>query len=563
MRAKVLTWTIIVLIFASFLPQNIAFSSTNQIRVNADVLNVRSGPGLTYSVVATVSKGEKYTIAQQKGDWIEIKLSSNKKGWVASWYVDVLSSQSANGNEGIVTTDGLRIRKGPGTNYEIVGHLYKNERVKILKKSGTWFEVLYNGKNGWVSSEFVNVSKNSNPKSPSQLTGTVTADLLNVRNQPTLQGMIIGTLKKNQTVTIHTEQNNWYQITYNNAKAWVSKDYVSTNSHTNVDKPVESYGKVTASILNVRNSHSFNAPVVGTVTMNSTYKLLEEKNNWYKIEYAKNQYGWVAGWYIEIIQQENKGNNKGTITLLYDGTNIRKGPGTNHPVITIANKGEQYKILNYENDWYEISLPNGQKGFVAGWIVTVNGTSPSTTKPGTTSNLKGKTIVIDPGHGGEDGGTIGTKGTIEKDLTLRTSNAISNQLKAAGANVILTRTNDKYVSLSDRVSFSHYYGADAFISIHYDSFSDQSVHGITSYYYHEFQKPLAQSIQNSLKQSTGLYDRGVKFGNYHVLRTNQQPSVLLELGFLTNPVEEMTVSTSSYHQSVALGILNGLNAYFK
>jgi len=571
MKTRVIVWTMIFMIIASFLPQNHLIYASNQIEVTADVLNVRSGPGLSYSVVGTVKKGDKYTLIQQKGDWIEIQYSSNKKGWVASWHVKFLTPNSSNG-DGVVTADGLRIRKGPGTNYSILAHLNKNDRVSIIQTSGNWLEISFQGMKGWVSREFVQTSTNTNSPSPTQLSGKVTASLLNVRNQPSLQGSVIGMLNKNDTVAIHAEQNNWYQISFNNGKAWVSKDFIQVNSTTpSNDKPKEepvtvtSYGKVKASVLNVRDSQSLNGNVIGTVLKDQTYKLIEEKNNWYKIEFAKNKFGWVAGWYIELVKQpeQSSPSNNGSVTTLYDGTNIRKGPGTNYAVISRVNKGNQFKILQFKNDWYEIELANGQKGYVAGWIVTVNGTTPSTTKPGSTVNLKGKTIVIDPGHGGADGGTVGARGTIEKDITLRTSNTISEKLKAAGANVILTRSNDKYVSLSNRVSIAHYYGADAFISVHYDSFSDQSVHGITSYYYHNYQKSLAQNVQSALTQSTGLYDRGVRFGNYQVLRTNSQPAILLELGYLSNPIEEMTVSTATYHQSVALGILNGLNQYFK
>lgn len=102
----------------------------------------------------------------------------------------------------------------------------------------------------------------------------------------------------------------------------------------------------------------------------------------------------------------------------------------------------------------------------------------------------------------------------------------------------MTRSNDQYLSLNQRVNISHAQKADAFISIHYNAFSSTSSGIITFYYNNSKDGRLAQSIHNGLLAQTGMKNLGAKYGNYHVLRTNKRPSVLLELGFLSNPKEE-------------------------
>ena len=132
--------------------------------------------------------------------------------------------------------------------------------------------------------------------------------------------------------------------------------------------------------------------------------------------------------------------------------------------------------------------------------------------------LKGKIIVIDPGHGGRDSGTIGFSGTFEKDITLQTAEILKNKLKEDGAIVYLTREKDAFVPLPARVNLSSIHRADAFISLHYDSIDDQSVVGHTSYYYHSYQKILAENINNGISNILEMNNRGVRFGDFHVIR---------------------------------------------
>ena len=89
--------------------------------------------------------------------------------------------------------------------------------------------------------------------------------------------------------------------------------------------------------------------------------------------------------------------------------------------------------------------------------------------------------------------------------------------------------------LRKRVAVSHQVSADAFLSIHYDAIEDNSVHGFTTYYTNSYQKELAETIHAGIAKKVSLKDRGARYGDYLVLRENRQPSVLLELGYLSNP----------------------------
>jgi N-acetylmuramoyl-L-alanine amidase len=555
------------------------------ITISTDSLNVREGPGLSYRVVKQVVKGESFTFVKEENDWIQIKLSNNLYGWVANWLVQKGKGQESTqslSTLGTITVDGLRVRNGPGLNFQTIGHLNNGVQVSILEKNENWIKISNSEIEGWVSSEFVSVTNGQASNQINESIGTtaiITVDSLNVRNAASLQSKIIGKLQKGEKIEIVSSTKEWVEFNFNGQKAWISSQFVEIAPKANVQtntgnetitpaSPNGIVGTVTANALNIRSKGDLTSKIVGSVIKGNTFVILEEKNNWSKIEYSPKKYGWVNTWYLEkTIPKSDPSQSQvvkeSFVTILYDGTNIRKGSSVQTPVVIRANAGDQFAVKSLKGEWYEILLENGTTAFIAGWIVSVNGSAPQVEKPGAEGYIKNKTIVLDPGHGGGDSGTVGARGTLEKELTLRTAILLYDKLRASGANVILTRTNDSYFSLRSRVSTSQYHSADAFISLHYDSILDRSVRGMTTYYFHSFQRPLAEAVHSSTLDQTKLKDRGARFGDYHVIRENNQKAILIELGYLSNPAEETTVTSPQYQEMAATGIFNGLAKFFK
>lgn len=567
-----------MLIFAVFLPQDIGVAANGSVTIAEDTVNIRSGPSLSYQLVKQGKKGEKFTIIKEKGDWIQIQLSAAKTGWVANWVV----TKSSNGTTTTSTTnskkmsaeantDQLRVRSGPGTSFRIIGYLNKGQAVSVLDENENWLKISATFGEGWVAREFIDTKNNNNnnnndskeeDNNKSIGTGIVT-ETLNIRNEPSTTGTLIGKLTKGTSITIYSKKNNWLEINYSNQRAWVSSDYVQIGDK---DKPSTSngaIGTVTASNLSVRSDTSLNSDIIGSVSKGQKFTILDEVSNWVKIEYQPGKIGWAAGWYFTREKGNSELAKDSKVTILHNGTNIRKDPNVQSNVLKRANEGETYPIKAVEDDWYEITLPNGTNGYIAGWLVTTNGTGPGIDKKGAEGYLRSKTIVIDPGHGGIDTGATGASGTLEKELTLRTAQLLSDKLKAAGANVFLTRSNDSYLPLPSRVRLASVHQSDAFISLHYDSNLDRSIKGMTGYYYHSYQKELAEYVYNATNSQTRLKSRGVRSGDYHVLRENQRQAVLMELGYLSNSAEEMTLKSGQFQENAATGLYNGLARYFK
>jgi N-acetylmuramoyl-L-alanine amidase len=578
----------LILIFGAYLPEGKLKAAGGSIIIASDTVNVRTGPGLSYPLAKKAKRGEKYPIIKEKGDWIQIQLSLGKTGWVVNWLVTTDKTMITKAatvpekTQAKANSNQLRVRSGPGTSFQVIGSLSKGQSVTILSSNENWYKISSPVVDGWVSKAYISTTsvKQETSASPAaaHVSGTATAvvntDTLNIRKGPSSSSTIVGKLTKGTSVTILSKQNNWAEVSYLKVKGWVNAKYLNNQSDavktTAKAPPSMLKGTVTASSLSVRSSASLNSSIVGKVTKGQSFSIIEESNNWMKVEYQSGKFGWVAGWYLDQTNKTQSNTSKqdeavteNRVTILQNGTNIRIGPDTQSDVLLRANEGETFEVSGVENDWYQIQLKDGKTGYIAGWIVSASGTVPRIEKSGAGGYLKNKTIVLDPGHGGRDGGTTGANGTLEKDLTLRTARLLYDKLKAAGANVYLTRNSDTFISLGSRVSMGHSKNADAFISLHFDANEDRSVNGMTGYYYHVYQRKLTESLYSAAVGKTRLNNRGVGIGDYHVVRENKQKAVLMELGFISNPEEEMTVKTSSFQENAASGLYEGLARYFK
>lgn len=557
-----LIWSILLL-FLGF-PQS-TFAS-GELTVTTNTLNVRSGPGLEHDVVGQVSKSEVYQVLEEKKDWYKISFDNNKTGWVASWLVEYKKST---GKAKLVEakSNNVNVRSGPGTSFQVISQINPEQNFPIVSQEGDWIQILMNQqKKGWVANWVVNISSGERSKATSiHEKVKVQADILNVRKQPDTSSSVIGKLSKGEEIEVIAVQNGWYNIRFGQDTGWVAGDYVTPSTGTTTQKKATNTKnrqvQVISKTLNVRSSSSLDAKVIDQLSEGDQGTVLVEQGDWLHISYGDKK-GWVANWLVTDISSSLK--NKPKIRILNQGTNIRSGAGTNHKVIYRAADGEQFEVVSTQGDWFEILLKDGTKGYVAGWIVSTEGI-PSVERNTLLSYLKGKRVVIDPGHGGKDSGAIGSHfDTLEKILNLEVSNLLKTKFEAAGAKVSLTRTTDRFISLQNRVSHSSSEKADVFLSIHHNTHENSKINGTITYFYSNGDdRQLANTIQKELVKSNGLKDLKARQGNFYVLRENPQLAVLIELGFLTNYNDELTVKTSKFQENSSNGILHGVAKYFK
>jgi len=213
-------------------------------------------------------------------------------------------------------------------------------------------------------------------------------------------------------------------------------------------------------------------------------------------------------------------------------------------------------------------------------------------------------IIIDPGHGGEDPGAIGPSGVKEKDVTLSIALKLAKLLRKnlSFVEVFLTRDKDKFVSLDKRAEIANQLKGDLFVSIHANATWDRRVKGIETFYnsryaygegaeevamrentafasdklpsevkniiwdliqnqYRTESRQFAQIIQENLVDVCKMLNRGVKSARFYVLRGVNMPAILVEVGFISNPLEERKLKSKEFQEIIALGLYKGLARY--
>ncbi|GAB6989160.1 hypothetical protein JCM16418A_12100 [Paenibacillus pini] len=174
-----------------------------------------------------------------------------------------------------------------------------------------------------------------------------------------------------------------------------------------------------------------------------------------------------------------------------------------------------------------------------------------------------KIVVIDAGHGGYAPGTTGYSKKKEKEFNLAVALKVGRLLEQESKiNIIMTRSDDTAVELTDRGKIANNLNADVFVSIHGNSAGvSTTAHGTESYYYNDRSKAFTELMHRHLLAATGFTDRKVKYKSLQVLRDATMPATLLEIGFLSNPAEESTMLTEDFQQRVAQSIVDGIKEY--
>lgn len=180
-------------------------------------------------------------------------------------------------------------------------------------------------------------------------------------------------------------------------------------------------------------------------------------------------------------------------------------------------------------------------------------------------------VCIDAGHGGKDPGAESAyHGYEEKVLTLQTAQMVQNFLNQLGYRTEMTRHHDHFVPLEKRAEMANVSDADLFVSIHYNHAPSVSAKGIEVFYFEDEadagrvteSKRLGRRVLSRLIERTGANSRGVKTAKFVVIKKTNMPAILIEGGFLTNVEERKRLQDPHYIHFVALGIAQGIDAYF-
>ena len=546
---------------------------------------LKKGATNSYDTVLLLTKNQKVKVIDtfvnaSKETWYRLEISKTELGWVRS---DFLQQNKLLNKKIFIKENNTPIRSNVSTEAATLSTLQKGKEqiaIDVMKDSNgqTWFKVFINNKIGWIAGN--DISETPTLSYVNKKVRVATNNTYLYRGA-TFAYEIKETLKYNTELNVLAEfinANNekWYQVASPSKRTgWVPSWEI-----------VESIQDIKYVYANkqssLRKGAATNYAVAKKLQPNDQLIYLRTLNNWLNVETKDG----VRGWILKNDISES------SLTKLVSPT-YKKIDGQNHVVWTKPyNFNLTYQVLDNNQlklvgDMTQIELPSGKMTgiksfrtikeksqsqsliieFQPGYTFTLRNYADKVTIKVVETGLKGKKIVIDPGHGGQDPGAIGYSGLKEKIVNLETATLLKKELEKAGAVVLLTRSTDHFLELFERTDIANNSYYDAFISIHANSFSSTSKGTETFFNSNQnFNGPksetLSNSIQKHLVNQLGTSNRGVKDNSLYVNRMNALPSILVELAFLSNPKEEALMKTKEFRQKAAIGIAKGLEEYF-
>ncbi|MFB5661887.1 N-acetylmuramoyl-L-alanine amidase [Alteribacillus sp. HJP-4] len=313
--------------------------------------------------------------------------------------------------------------------------------------------------------------------------------------------------------------------------------------------------------LNVRNGPGTQYTGIGSLPGGSMIDVYDTEGDWLEIKY-EGQQAYVHQDYVikaEDVDTETPASDEvlAEAQVTTDGLNVRDQPDPDSESLDLLNSGDMVTIHERSNeDWVKINYGDNHSGYVHSYYLSEN-------DPGE-SSLSDKTIVIDAGHGASDSGAE-ANGLVEKELNLGVALEVEDLLEEDGVDVVMTREDDSFLSLDERVSIAEDADADSYVSIHANA-AAPAAEGAETYYNNdnspEESYALAESIQEELTAQTSMNDRRTAEAEFLVIKNTTMSSSLIELGFMTNAEDASKMSAPGYEAQAANAVYDGIVNFY-
>ncbi len=486
--------------------------------VNESKINLRSGPSTQYSAVASALQGEKMGIVSEKDGWYQVSRGGNT-AWVAGWVVNLAweDEQSNQSGAAPVTPAPAPVKVTPPVTVMPpiipsdkiwISSSRNQDGIKIVMESGSVLKAEIKE----TANQIVYEISNKTIINDSGLSESIGAGKLTLK---------VANESYNTRVTVNLPAG----TKYSTASEYGGKKEVLLIPNQIIKISREVAGTTGDNII----VYTL-APCEFSSSLNGNTLEVQLESTAMGLERTEYQY---------------------TISPVLDKMTITQSGSDLLTTLKIDTKGiEDYKVFQTSDDnALNISLTSGEKS-----------QAPR-------SNI----VVLDPGHGGKDSGAIGF-GIKEKEINMAIALRVGQLLENRGVNVEYTRTDDRYLTLTERAEFANRLNALLFVSIHNNAATNPQAHGTETYYcapitdYDLFwqkaeRSRLANCIQGQLIGSLGRTNRGVKQDNFTVLVKTKMPSALTEISFLSNAEENSLLQSSSYQAQAAQAIADGILKY--
>lgn len=388
-------------------------SSTTKM-TTIDALNLRSGAGTSHRILLTIPKGKIVTTIQTNGTWTKVSYGG-QTGWVHNGYLKKTSTSTTPvpttppsvtpSSSTAKTTVNLNLRASNSTNASILTTIPKGKTVTILKREGSWSQVKYGTRTGYVAHTYLTATEPATPSTPAvpstPSTPTentlnqqfVTTANLNMRQGAGIGYALVATIPNGTTVKASKKSGNWYYVTYNGKSGYVSASYLKHTSTTPSEPIAPNDGDagagntsvdyiVNTPSLNVRASATTNSSIIGSVKAGQTLRVVQTSNGWHQIYYG-NTTGFVSSAYVKSVPKGStespswvEGSYDQHSFYTYRPTVIRSQANESSKVVGSTVRGELLNVVGETSTHYRTT-----SGYILKSAVTqINGQSPQATR---------------------------------------------------------------------------------------------------------------------------------------------------------------------------------------
>ena len=297
----------------------------------------------------------------------------NTIGYASKDYLKSDRSVSGSFGTGKITGSDVRMRKGAGTSYSIIGTYDKGTKMTVTGANGNWYAVKYNGKTGYVSGDYMTLSAtsksgstgSSSTSSTTKYTGKITGSDVRMRKGAGTSYSIVGTYAKGTKMTITGSKNGWYKVSYNGKTGYVSGDYMRLVPTTTYSSTKNGTVKDNGSNLRMGPSTSFG--VVKTINSGAKATITGMYGSWYEIT-VNGKYGYMYKTGISLGTSNSVPAPKQTMDAAGyvngDSVRLRRGPSTEYATLGYYDRGTKVTITGKTGSWYAVTI-NGTKGYMS------------------------------------------------------------------------------------------------------------------------------------------------------------------------------------------------------
>ncbi|MBL3642685.1 SH3 domain-containing protein [Bacillus sp. RHFB] len=365
-------------------------TTTKYVNVSTGSLNMRKSGKATASIVAILSKGTKVTVYSESNGWAKIK-ANGKDGHVSTKYLS--TTKPGTGSTAVtpektttkyvnVSSGTLNMRKSGSESASIVAKLSKGTEVTVYSESKGWAKIKANGKDGYVSTDYLSTTKpgtDSKPSIPEKTTTkyvNVSSGSLNMRNKPSDSASVIVKLARGVEVEVISESNGWSKIKAYGGEGYVSTKYLSATKPGSVPglnpdgeaNTLVKYVNVSdGSSLNMRSAASASASIIAKLVNNTAVTVYSESNGWSRVT-ANGKTGYVSTQYLTAKAPEGPGSSDGSIIRIDKEYNLTMEKMVEIQMAVNGQTDKKYKTYIREDG---LTLINSTKGTVkgTGWRV--------------------------------------------------------------------------------------------------------------------------------------------------------------------------------------------------